>query len=521
MESTISINYSDYFIILLFFVFVGTIGYSVSSRNPNPEQLYFAGRSLNWPIIGFSILASNISTLTMLGLTADAYLYGVSSSSYEWVASLVLIVLAVFIAPIYLKNKINTVPEYFNKRYGRIVQKYFSIVSLIISSTVHIAGPLFAGAVLINLFIPEVSVWQASVAVAIFSSAYTAFGGMSAVVYTDFFQAILFLMISIIICFALFAQHDFSFISVIKSTPTDHFKMVNPIDNGYLPWLGLVTGLPILGFYYWCTDQVIVQRIISARNLKQAQYGIFFGAFLKLSILFVIILPGIMAIHVFPEVSKSQDLYAIIIKELIPNGVIGLILAGLLAAMISSIDSSINSSATLIVYDFIKPKFPKLSNRRLVFIGRITVCLIMFISLAWTPIIDHSNGIWAYAQTVLTYLTPPLVCILFFGIFSSRGNQKVALFTLIGGHLSSLILFILQFYEIISIHFTILAGFIFLISIILYQVGLLTQTSDTNHDKQLNFKFAIYRPSKFIIKLAIAVIISTLLSILPFLIKQF
>ncbi|GLR16796.1 hypothetical protein GCM10007940_14110 [Portibacter lacus] len=228
-----------------------------------------------------------------------------------------------------------------------------------------------------------------------------------------------------------------------------------------------------------------------------------------------------MAIHVFPEVSKSQDLYAIIIKELIPNGVIGLILAGLLAAMISSIDSSINSSATLIVYDFIKPKFPKLSNRRLVFIGRITVCLIMFISLAWTPIIDHSNGIWAYAQTVLTYLTPPLVCILFFGIFSSRGNQKVALFTLIGGHLSSLILFILQFYEIISIHFTILAGFIFLISIILYQVGLLTQTSDTNHDKQLNFKFAIYRPSKFIIKLAIAVIISTLLSILPFLIKQF
>ena len=211
MEESIFIGYGDVFILILFFLFVGVIGYLVSIRKPTPDQLFYAGRNLNWPVIGFSIIASNISTLTLIGLTADAYVYGVSASSYEWMASLILVVLALFIVPIYIKNKIKTVPEYYGKRYGPIVRRYFSVISIIIGSAVNIAGPLYAGALLINLFIPQISVWEASLGIAVFAAAYTSLGGLNAVVYTDFFQSILFLMISVIVSFAIFSQYNFDF----------------------------------------------------------------------------------------------------------------------------------------------------------------------------------------------------------------------------------------------------------------------------------------------------------------------
>ncbi len=519
MEQSINIEVSDVIIVFLFFVFVGTIGYFVSTRKPSSEQLFFAGRKLTWPIIGFSILASNISTLTMLGLTTDAYIHGVSTSSYEWMASIILIVLALFIAPVYIKHKINTVPEYFGLRFGPIVRKYFSIISLFISSTVNICGPLFAGALLVNLFMPSISVWQAVIGIAIFSALYTSIGGLSAVVFTDFFQSILFILISLIISFSLFAQHQFDVASIITNIPEGHLKMIQPISDDYMPWLGLLFGVPILGFYFWCTDQVIVQRIIAARDLTQARYGLFFGAALKLTILFIIILPGVMAISIFPDLADPKDLYAIIIKELIPSGVIGLILSGLLAAMMSSIDSSLNSSATLIVYDFILPKNPNLSDKQVVQYGRLVVILMMIVSLLWTPIISRFEGIWIYAQTILTYLVPPLVTILFFGIFWRKGGEKDALSTLIFGHVLSLFIFIAQIMGWSNTHFTINAGILFVCSSLFYFVkvkfGPPTFSASSYTYGLLNP--AYLRLGRYGILFIIGLLLATFISILPFL----
>ncbi|WP_235296460.1 sodium:solute symporter family transporter [Portibacter marinus] len=517
MDRGIEIGYGDIFILLLFFLFVGVIGYLVSIRKPTTDQLFFAGRNLNWPIIGFSIIASNISTLTIIGLTADAYVYGVSASSYEWMASLILIVLAIFVVPIYIKNKINTVPEYFGKRYGPIVRKYFSVISLIISSAVNIAGPLYAGALLINLFIPQISVWEASVAIALFAATYTSFGGLNAVVYTDFFQSILFLMISVIVCFALFSQYNFDISQVTAVVSVERFDMLNNLDHPFLPWLGLITGVPILGFYFWCTDQVIIQRVLAARSILQAQRGIFFGAALKLSILFVIVIPGILAVGLFPDIEQPQDLYALFITQLIPTGVLGLVLSGLLAAMMSSVDSALNSSATLITYDFVQKKYPQFSDQKLVLIGRVSVAFMMLVSLSWTPLIQYANGIWAYAQTFLAYLVPPLVCLMFFGIFSKKGNQHTALITLILGHLGSLFIFICQYLGWLELHFTISAALIFVISIAVFFISSWKESHiDTEQSLQLYFNYQNYYVTKQNKIIAIGIIIATLLTILPF-----
>ncbi len=517
MVDEISVGYSDIFIISLFFLFVGVIGYLVSKRRPSPDDLFFAGRKLTWPIIGFSLIASNISTLTMIGLTADAFVYGISASSYEWMASLILVVLALFIAPIYIKNKINTVPEYFRKRYGKKVGNYFTVVALVISSAVNIAGPLYAGALLMNLFVPQISVWEASLGFAIFSVAYTALGGLSAVVYTDFFQSLLFLMISLIVCFAVFSQYDFDASAVIARVSEPHLEMINSIDSPFLPWLGLLTGVPILGFFYWCTDQIIIQRIIAARSISDARKGIFFGAALKLTILYVIVFPGIMALGLFPETGNPQDLYARFIVELIPAGVIGLVISGLLAAMMSSIDSALNSSATLITYDFYLERFPDVSDEHIVKVGRICVVVMMLFSLSWTTVISYSNGIWAYSQTFLTYLVPPLVCLLFFGIFSSRGRSSTALRTLIIGHIASFFIFVGQFLDWFNFHFTISAAIIFLVSVCVFLIlsarELDSKRVDVASLRYIVIKNSISTGNKI---LAISVVIATLLTILPF-----
>ncbi len=521
----IKLGISDITIILLFFFFVATIGYFVSTKKPSAEQLFFAGRKLTWPIIGFSLLASNISTLTMLGLTADSFTHGIATSSYEWMATLILVFSTIFIVPIYFKHKIKTVPEFFGMRFGRRVRSYISVINLIIGSTVNIAGPMYAGAVLINIFLPEISVYEACIGIGIFAGFYTALGGLSAVVFTDFFQAILFIMISMIIGFAVFAQFDFDISRIYSVVPTSHFNLIKPLNDEYMPWLGLVTGVPILGIYFWCTDQVIIQRIIAARDLQQARYGMFFGALLKLSILFIIVFPGIMAVGLFSGLDNHNDLYGIIISRMIPAGVLGLVLAGLIAAMMSSIDSALNSSATLIVYDFIHTGKKPLSERRMVTMGRVVVILIMFVSLLWTPIIDKFGGIWAYSQTMLTYFVSPLVALFVMAIFSKKGEQKSALIALISGHSLSVVVVMLNFTGQLVLHFTLIAPILFFTTIISYHISSILIKNPIQsslerisiRNQWLGFKKDEFGKLSINFYLGLGLVLLTLIIILPFL----
>lgn len=522
----LKLGFSDIAILLLFFFFVATIGYFVSVKKPTADQLFFAGRKLTWPIIGFSLLASNISTLTMLGLTADSFTHGIATSSYEWLATLILVFSTIFIIPVYFKNKIKTVPEFFGKRYGRKVQSYISVINLIIGSTVNIAGPMYAGAVLINIFLPEISIYEACIGIGVFAGFYTAIGGLSAVVFTDFFQAILFIMISMIIGFAVYAQYDFDLTSVINAVPSTHFNLIKPLNDDYLPWLGLVTGVPILGIYFWCTDQVIIQRLLAARDLRQARFGMFFGAFLKLTILFIIVIPGIMAVGIYSGLENHNDLYGIIISSLIPSGVLGLVLAGLIAAMMSSIDSALNSSATLIVFDFINSKDKPLSDRRMVSLGRVMVVLVMVVSLLWTPIIANFGGIWAYSQTMLTYFVSPLVGLFFLGIFYKKGDQRNALVALITGHAFSVIFILLNLFQVFHIHFSLIAPILFLITILSFMISMKVKgikKVDNNinlsmKELWLSYKFNEFNQISIYFYLGLGLVLLTLLIISPFLI---
>ena len=301
-----------------------------------------------------------------------------------------------------------------------------------------------------------------------FAGLYTAFGGLKAVVYTDSLQAIILIIGSSILTYILFEKIDFSIDKMISSAPTGHFSIYRPIDDPILPWPGLFLGVPLLGFWYWSTNQYIVQRILGARNIQHARWGVLLGGFLKLIPLFIMVIPGAMAISVFSGIENPDMVYSTIVLKSLPSGLIGLVLAGLLSAIMSSVDSTLNSSSTLVIIDFIKPKFSSLNQKQILKYGRITTFILMTIAALWAPMIEKFGGIWIYLQQMYTIFVPPIVVLFLVGVFYKKGNAHGAYMTLILGTVLGITLFILQQLGFWKIHFTITAGIVVFISAILF-----------------------------------------------------
>ena len=464
----IKITLIDEGILIGYFVLVLVIGYVLARRNSTGQDYFLAGNRLGWTAIGFSLFASNISSASIIGLTGQAYSSGISIANYEWMATLILVFMAIFIIPLYLKNKISTVPQFLELRYSPFVRYYYSFVTIVLTIIVDIASSLFAGALVIHFFFPNISVLSACYAMALISGIYTAAGGLAAVVYTDTLQAIILLIGSSIMLFAILGQHDFSWSAAISQIDEPKLHFMRPINDENLPWLGTLLGVPILGFYYWTTNQYVVQRILGAKSISHAQWGAFLGGFLKLLVLFLIVFPGVMCLPVFPDLSNPDMVYPTMLLNLIPDGVKGIVLAGLIAAIMSSVDSALNGTSTLIVMDFIRPRNPGLSERQLMRFGRIATLSVMIIAGLWAPIIQNFEGLFNYLQQVLSFSVPPVVCIFILGIFWRRGTAIAAKYTLIFGHLVCFASMYLVNTGSISIHFTIMAAILLLFSICLY-----------------------------------------------------
>lgn len=464
----ISLSTLDIIIIIGYFLIIIAIGIYVSKRTNTGEDLFLAGRTLGWGVIGFSLFASNISSTTLIGLSGDAYRTGISVANYEWMAAIVLILMAIFFIPYYIKSSITTIPEFLENRFDVRSRKYFSVITIFLSIVIDTAGGLYAGALVVQVFFPEVDIWYTIIGLGLFAGLYTAAGGLKAVVYTDVLQAVILLTGSTILTILMFGNFDYSWAAVKETVSGDHLSMIRPLDDEALPWLGTLIGVPVLGFYYWATNQYIVQRVLGSKDIKNARWGAMLGGALKVGALFIMIIPGVMAISVFPGLDEPDMVYPTMVANMLPVGITGLVLAGLISAILSSIDSTLNSSSTLITMDFIEPKNPNLTNKEIGKIGRWTTIVLMVIAVLWAPNIVHFEGIFRYIQQAFSYIVPPVVAIFFMGILWERGSRHAAFWTLVIGHSVSFLIFLLSIFGIFELHFTINAGLLTAFSFLVF-----------------------------------------------------
>jgi len=464
----IALGSLDVAIIGGYFVAVFLIGFGLAGRTRSDEDLFLAGRRLGWLPIGLSLFASNISSTTLIGLAGAAYTWGIAVANYEWMAAPILVVFALFLVPIYLDARIGTVPEYLEYRYNRHVRRYFSLLTIFANIVVDTAGTLFAGAIVLTVYFPDLDLFSAALLLAAVAGLYTAAGGLAAVVYTDVLQALVLLAGSAVVAVLAFAQLDFSWAQLVERTPPMQLSLLRPLADEHLPWLGTLVGVPVLGFYFWCTNQFIVQRVLGARNVVQARRGVLFAGLLKLPVLFLMVLPGVMAGVFLPGLEQGDQVFPALIGTLLPPGLVGLVLAALIAALMSSIDSTLNSAAALVTLDFVKPLWPRLSPRRVAWIGRAAIVIFMVLSALVAPAIGGFAGLFHYLQTALAYLVPPVVVIFVFGLFWPRAGAGAALLTLAGGHAVSALCLVATVTGRLQLHFTLIAGLILAVSALLF-----------------------------------------------------
>ncbi len=445
----------DIGVIVLYLIIVLAIGVWVSRKTETGEDLFLAGRSLGWSAIGFSLFASNISTTTIIGLTGSAYATGIASSAFEWMAGIPLLALAFVFAPLYLKARITTTPEWLDRRYSRKVRLYFSALTIFFTVVVETAGGLYAGGVVMTTFFPGIPLWVSCIAIGVFAGGYAAAGGLKAVVYTDVLQAVVLLIGCSITAYLMFQSLGFSWATVRDALPEGHLDMVKPIDDPDLPWPGLLMGVWMLGFWYWVTNQYVVQRVLGARSLEDAQRGALMGGILKCVPLFVMVLPGAMAVPLLPDLESQDMVFPVMVTTILPVGLTGLVLAGLVAAIMSTVDSTLNSSSTLVVHDFITRPEEPVAPETMRKYGTLCTLGFMVIAVLWAPMIQYAGGIWSYLQQAFSIIVPPIVALYVLGALSRKMSSRAAWMTLISMHGLGVALFILGQFGLWPLHFTV------------------------------------------------------------------
>lgn len=433
----------DWAMIVAYTLFIVGKGLWWARRHDNALDYFLAGRNMTWPLIGASLYASNLSSTTLVGLAGAAYSTGISVYNYEWMAAVVLVVFAIFFIPVYLRSRVYTMPEFLERRYDRRARIYFAVLTLVGNIVVDTAGTLYAGGLVLQVIFPGVPMWETIAIMALLAGLYTIAGGLVAVIYTDAAQAIILTAGAVVVAVrAWLAVGDWS--RVNAATPHDMLSLVRPLDDGFLPWPGLLLGVPLLGFYFWCTNQFMVQRVLSARSVDHGRLGALFAGLLKLPVLWIMVLPGTMARVLYPALENPDLVYPTLIFDLLPAGLLGLVLAGFLAALMSQIDSTLNSAATLVTMDFVRIGRPDLDGRRLMWIGRATTAGFMVFAAAWATQIAKFGSLFAYLQNVLSYIAPPAVAVFILGVFWRRATAAGALASLLTGMVAGVGLLVLN-----------------------------------------------------------------------------
>jgi SSS family solute:Na+ symporter len=448
--STLAIPPLDIAIILLYMCGILAVGLLSVRRVKITKNIFFlAGRSLSWRLVGAALFASNISTIHLVGLTASGYNEGLVWGNFEWMASYTLILLSLIFAPFYFKTRISTLPEFLERRYSPASRTFLAFMAIIAALFIHIGMSLYAGAAVFERFF-GINVVASVVIISTVVGIYTVLGGLRAVVITETVNtAILILGAVLILGFALAAlpHHGIhSFADFRAATKPGQMSMLHTHDSAGLTWYSVLLGYPILGIWYWCTDQTIVQRVLGARTADDAQLGPLFAGFLKILPVFLLVLPGVIAYVLFHPLigSASNQTLPVLIEQLIPTGLRGVITAAVLAALMSAVAAALNSTGTLVAVDIVKRLRPETSDRAQVTIGRISSVVVMILAMAWSTQGGRFSSIFEAINAIAADLAPSITVVFLWGVLWRRGTKEASLFTLIAGFILGVIAFILD-----------------------------------------------------------------------------
>jgi solute:Na+ symporter, SSS family len=467
----------DWVVVALYFaVILGLAWWVVRKGQENATEYFLAGRHLGWFIVGASIFASNIGSEHLVGLAGSGATDGVAMAHYE-LHAWCLLVLGWVMVPFYMRSKVFTMPEFLERRFSPVARTVLSVISLVAYVLTKIAVGIFAGGVVFSVLLPEMnflgmdSFWIGSILVVVITGLYTILGGMRAVAYTEALQTVILIIGSALVTFfglqalggwsALRAMVDPEMFNLWKPlvpagmegtwAPVRETGRMAWYFNDNYPWLGMLFCAPIIGLWYWCTDQYIVQRTLGAPNETEARRGSIAAAFFKLLPVFIFIIPGIICI-VLAKSGKvpalqaeligvngqvlrenAQKAFPLMVAHLLPIGIRGMVVSGLLAALMSSLAGVFNACSTLFTMDFYARLRPDVTQQRLVWIGRVATGVMVLIGLLWIPVIQGGKGLYDYLQGVQAYLAPPIFVVFFFGVFWKRLNSKGCLAALLVG----------------------------------------------------------------------------------------
>ncbi|MCK6622048.1 MAG: sodium/solute symporter [Calditrichaceae bacterium] len=451
----------DFGVILAYFAVTVGLGIWASRRRGDSSANYFlAGRNVGWIAIGASLFATNISSEHFIGLAGSGAARGLAVGNFEWMATIFIMMLGWIFVPIYLHSGIFTIPEFLEKRFNKASRIYLTTVSIIAYILTKISVTLFAG----SLLLQELLGWDmytSTIIMVVLTGIYTIMGGLGAVIYTSLIQTVI--LIGGAITLTVIGLNEVGgFTGLQERLPADYFSMFKPVSDPDFPWTGMVFGAPILGIWYWCTDQYIVQRVLSARNINHARSGTILAGFLKILPVFILVLPGLIAAALYPEVSGDEAYPILVTSFVLPAGLKGVIIASLLAALMSSLASCFNSTSTLFTMDFYKLFNPSASERRLVLMGRLATTLMVITAILWVPLTRLiSSQIYIYMQSVQAYISPPIAAVFLLGIFWKRLNGRGAIWALAGGGIIGAVRLVSElFYNAGQLHSVLLIGLV-------------------------------------------------------------
>ena len=441
----------DLVIIGIYFAIVFGIGFYFSRKERTSEDYFLASRNIGWFAIGASLFVSNISTEHFIGLAGSGATSGLAVGHFEWLACLMLLLLGWVFVPFYLRSNVFTMPEFLERRFNRNCATYLASISVIAYIFTKISVHLYAAAIVLERVVGW-SPLTAAVILVVATGIYTIAGGLAAVIYTDLVQTLI-LLAGAIALTIIGLDKVGGFAGLRAAVPTDYFHMIKPSTDGDFPWTGIFFGAPILGIWYWCTDQVIVQRVLSAKDEGHAKAGTIFAGFLKILPVFVLVLPGLIAFALYPQlfhvvdgrVTNGDIAYPTMIVNLLPRGLVGLMIAALLAALMGAMSSVFNSASTMVTLDFYKKFRPAATESQLVFFGRMATGAMVLLGLLWVPYIHYlSPQLYIYLQSVQAYISPPIAVCFIFGILWPRLNGQGAISSLLVGFVLGTVRFIFE-----------------------------------------------------------------------------
>jgi SSS family solute:Na+ symporter len=428
---------ADWIVLAAYFAVLLLIAWWVIRKKNNTTEEYFlAGRNVGWFVIGASIFASNIGSEHVVGLAGTGAESGMPMAHYELHAWIVLL-LGWFFLPFYMRSGAFTMPEFLEKRFDSQSRWFLSLFSIAGYVLTKVSVTIYAGGVVVSELL-GIDFFQGAIAIVLVTGLYTILGGMRAVVYTEAFQTVILLLGATVI--TIMGLNAVGGWDELKATAgSEHFNMWRPASDPDFPWTGMLIGGTIVGIWYWCTDQYIVQRTLSAHNITIGRRGAIFGAFLKLTPIFIFLVPGIIAFALkqkgMIQYEKSDQVFPTLVQYLLPAGLKGLVAGGLMAALMSSLASVFNSASTLFTVDIFKKMKPNAPESELVRAGRIATAVIVVLGMLWIPIMQKIGGgvLYQYLQNVQAYIAPPITAVFLLGILWKRVNAKGAIATLLFG----------------------------------------------------------------------------------------